>query len=223
MGGVAFFDLDGTLIAANSARLYVLQEFRAGRLPAREVAMAFGFLAAYRLGVADIAAAYERALRNLIGVEEAVFRAASERFFAEEVVRFEAAGARACLEAHRAAGDRLVLVTSSTSYVAEAARVHFGLEAALSTAYEVVDGRFTGRTSGTLCYGEGKVTVARAWAEARGLSLDAAAFYSDSRTDLPLLEAVGAPFVVAPDPRLRWSAWKRGWPVLDWGGPTRRP
>jgi len=219
MAGVAFFDLDGTLIAVNSARLYVLREFRAGRLRRRDVAKAFGFLAAYRLGVADIEEALRHALRLIEGRDEESLRRDSQRFWDEHVARYEARGARACIEAHRAAGDRVVLLTSSSAYVAEAARAHFGLEAAIATTYEVVDGRFTGRASGTISYGEGKVTLARAYADSVGRSLATSSFYSDSRTDLPMLAAVGHPFVVAPDPRLRLAAARRGWPVLDWGGP----
>jgi putative phosphoserine phosphatase/1-acylglycerol-3-phosphate O-acyltransferase len=39
--------------------------------------------------------------------------------------------------------------------------------------------------------------------------------YSDSLSDLPMLEAVGRPAVVHPGYRLRRIARRRGWPVLD--------
>ena len=48
------------------------------------------------------------------------------------------------------------------------------------------------------------------------MALDESFFYSDSFTDLPMLERVGQPRVVAPDPRLRRVARKRGWPILRW-------
>ena len=58
--------------------------------------------------------------------------------------------------------------------------------------------------------------VAEAWAKAVGVDLAQSAFYTDSTTDLPMLEKVARPFAVGPDPRLRRTARQRGWPVLDW-------
>jgi len=47
------------------------------------------------------------------------------------------------------------------------------------------------------------------------------AFYTDSFSDVPVLEAVGQPVAVNPDPRLRRRANKRGWRIVDWGTPAR--
>jgi phosphoserine phosphatase len=67
-----------------------------------------------------------------------------------------------------------------------------------------------------ICYGPGKVEVAEAWACANGVDLAASSFYSDSSTDVPMLERVGRPYAVHPDPRLALLARSRGWPILDW-------
>jgi phosphoserine phosphatase len=96
------------------------------------------------------------------------------------------------------------------------AREDFALDAALSQGYEVKDGVFTGEPLRPICYGKGKVEMAEAWAREHGVDLAASSFYSDSVTDVPMLERVGRPFVVAPDPRLRRIARARGWPALDW-------
>ena len=58
--------------------------------------------------------------------------------------------------------------------------------------------------------------VAETWARENGVDLAASSFYSDSSTDLPMLERVGHPFVVNPDPRLRLAARSRGWTILNW-------
>ena len=65
-------------------------------------------------------------------------------------------------------------------------------------------------------YGVGKVELANAFAETHGIDLDAELLLLDSITDLPMLERVGFPRVVNPDPRLLRIARRRGWPVLDW-------
>jgi phosphoserine phosphatase len=78
------------------------------------------------------------------------------------------------------------------------------------------DGALVGTFHTPLCYGSGKVAHAERWASDRAVDLDSSFFYTDSYSDLPMLERVGEPRVVAPDPRLAREAKKRGWPVLDW-------
>ena len=92
----------------------------------------------------------------------------------------------------------------------------FGLEAALFQKYEVRDGVFTGSPLKPICYGIGKVEVAQAWAGENGVDLAASTFYTDSSTDVPMLERVGRPVAVQPDLRLARIARVRGWPALDW-------
>ena len=68
-----------------------------------------------------------------------------------------------------------------------------------------------------VCYGEGKVKHAIAYAQKRGVSLDDCSFYTDSTADLAMLKAVGQPVVVNPDPRLMREAKAQGWEIVDWG------
>jgi phosphoserine phosphatase len=75
------------------------------------------------------------------------------------------------------------------------------------------DGRLTGRVTPPVCYGQGKVVWAERFAAEHDVDLDAGYFYTDSISDLPLLERVGHPVAVNPDPRLRRLADKRGWPI----------
>jgi HAD superfamily hydrolase (TIGR01490 family) len=212
----AFFDLDGTLLTVNSARLWLRRERRRGRVGAWQVARAALMLGGYRLGVLDMDRALRSALTTLAGLEEAAIRAETRAWWVEEVRPFVAPGARAVLEAHRRAGEPVVLLTSSSRYAAEMAREEFGLDDTLFQAYQVREGRFTGLPELPICYGRGKVEVAEAWARRHGVDLGRSAFYSDSSTDLPMLERVGRAFAVAPDPRLRVVARARGWPTLDW-------
>ena len=119
-------------------------------------------------------------------------------------------------EPYRQAGDLLVLLTTSSAYAAEAARRQFALHEVLCTRYEIRDGRFTGAIVDPVCFGVGKVTLAEALAGRLSIDLDRSSFYTDSVTDLPMLERVGHPRAVNPDGRLAREARRRGWPVLDW-------
>ncbi|MBN1772898.1 MAG: HAD-IB family hydrolase [Deltaproteobacteria bacterium] len=214
----AFFDLDGTLLSVNSGRLWLDRERRHGRVSALQTARAVGFLVGYHFGVVDIVDAMRQALQTIQGEREETLREWTRVWFESEVVpRHEAPGARPAVEAHRARGHALVLLTSSSPYESELATRYFGLDGFRCTRYELgPDGRFTGDLVLPLCYGEGKVHHAEAYAADHGLDLDRSYFYTDSNTDLPMLRRVPHPRVVKPDIRLRWEARRRGWPILDW-------
>jgi phosphoserine phosphatase len=68
-----------------------------------------------------------------------------------------------------------------------------------------------------IAYGDGKYLVAKKWADRNGVDLRACYFYSDSMSDGWLLEKVGHPVVINPDPRLRKHAEAKGWEIRDWG------
>src|SRR5512144_2450532 len=216
MRAAAFFDLDGTLLTVNSATLWLRRERRMGRVTPWQVARAALMLGSYRVGILDMESALRAALRPIRGVAEDAIRNETRIWWNEDVRRFAAPGARPVLARHRVAGDRLVLLTSSSRYAAEMAREEWGFDDTLFQLYEVQGGCFTGSPLLPICYGTGKVEVAERWAREHGVDLAASSFYSDSSTDVPMLERVGHPFAVHPDPRLRWIARLRGWPVLDW-------
>ena len=215
-GAAAFFDLDGTLLTVNSARLWLRRERRLGRIADWQLLLAAAMLGGYRIGVFAMESALRASLSTLRGVPEDFVRAETRTWWREEVRPFLAPGARAVLDRHRRVGNRLVLLTSSSKYAAEMALEEFGLDDALFQRYETRDGRFTGEPLLPICYGRGKVQVAEEWARGNGVDLARSSFYSDSSTDVPMLARVGHPFAVRPDPRLRLTARLRGWPVLDW-------
>jgi HAD superfamily hydrolase (TIGR01490 family) len=223
MRRAAFFDLDGTLLAVNSAALWVRRERSYGRLSRSQALRAAFFFAGYRLGVVDIEQALKTALQTIAGTEEQLLREAVRDWYVSEVAPLAAPGAFPILDAHRKRGDLLVLLTSSSLYAAEAAQVQFGLDDVVSMRYEVKGGRFTGEVIPPFCFGSGKVDRARIYAGERGIDLRSSSFYTDSMTDLPMLLAVGSPFVVNADPRLRWEARRRGWPSLDWHQTDSKP
>jgi HAD superfamily hydrolase (TIGR01490 family) len=217
----AYLDMDGTLLAVNSARLWLRREWRSGRVTPWQVVRAVLFLMAYRAGAVDIEHATREALETVAGLREDEVREWTRSWFEEEVTQHVAPGARPTVEAHRRAGHVLVLLTSASSYEAELAAELFGLDACLSSHYVVRDGTFTGEPILPLCYGAGKIRFAEDHAREVGIDVGASYFYTDSFTDLPMLERVVHPRVVCPDVRLRLAARRRGWPVLDWS--TSRP
>jgi HAD superfamily hydrolase (TIGR01490 family) len=214
---IAFFDLDRTLVDVNSAKLWIRRELREGYISKRQALKAAGWVVLYEMGFADIEDVIERAMGTLAGEDEAPVVERTSRFWHEEVRARIRPGARDAVEAHRAKGERVVLLTSSSNYLSIEAQEELGLDDILCNRFEVVDGVFTGTPQRPLCFGPGKVTHAEAYAAQHGVALADCAFYTDSFSDLPMLEAVGKPVVVAPDPRLRRHARRRAWTIAEWG------
>ena len=92
------------------------------------------------------------------------------------------------------------------------------IDTLIATEVELVDGKCTGRTSGTLNMREGKLARLQSWLRVEGwpeTALSEAVFYSDSSNDLPLLRAVGEPIAVDPDPKLREEAVASRWQIME--------
>jgi len=217
---IAFFDLDKTLIRRNSATLWVRFERAGGRMSGRQALQAMSWLLRYSVGGVDMAEPIRRGAAALAGQREADMRERVGRFYAELVRPLFRPGARAAVQAHRQAGDRVVLLTSSSNYVSELVCRDLGLDDYVCNRLEVdPTGCYTGRTLEPLCFGPGKVVLAERYVRQHGTALANAAFYTDSHSDVPMLEAVGRPVAVHPDPRLRRLARKRGWPTVNWDTP----
>jgi HAD superfamily hydrolase (TIGR01490 family) len=220
---IAFFDLDKTVLSVNSGVLWVRREAALGNLSKRQAVRAMVWLARYQLGFASAEQMVGEAVAQLVGTPAADLRQRTERFFLEEVQHTVRPGALEAIAAHRAANDALVLLTSSTDSLAGLAARQLGFEAILCNRLAVgPDGLHTGKVEGRICFGEGKLAHARAEAERRQVDLRRCVFYTDSYSDVSVMEQVGTPVAVNPDPRLRRRAQRAGWRVVDWGVPLRR-
>jgi phosphoserine phosphatase len=96
-----------------------------------------------------------------------------------------------------------------------------GMTAGIGTRSEVVDGMYNGALAGPFCYGPGKVTAMEEIARWDGLDLAQCYAYSDSASDLPMLQAVGHPVAVNPDKKLARHARAHGWPMVNFSQRTK--
>ena len=118
------------------------------------------------------------------------------------------------LSEHRGAGQDVVIVSTSGEEVVAPIGALLGAHSVIASRMRIADGRYTGEME-CYAYGEEKAVQVRRLAAERGYSLPDCYAYSDSVTDLPLLQAVGHPRVVNPDRALRRVATIRQWPVLS--------
>jgi HAD superfamily hydrolase (TIGR01490 family) len=125
------------------------------------------------------------------------------------------------MDLHRALGRQVFIVSSSSEEVVRPLAEHLGTVEILATRAKVdADGHYTGELE-FYCYGQNKAVAMREVAAREGIDLDASYAYSDSITDLPMLEAVGHPVAVNPDRDLRRDAEKRGWQIRYFRRPVR--
>jgi len=120
---------------------------------------------------------------------------------------------------HRLCGRDVVVVSASGEEIVAPIARALGATHAMATRMVVEDGKYTGAVA-FYCYGEGKAAAVRELAAHEGYSLEHCYAYSDSSTDLPMLEAVGHPAVVNPDRALRKEATARGWRILTFSRPV---
>ena len=217
MAIAAFFDVDGTLIARNSAQLYMRHLRRTGQARRRDVLRTVWFLLQYKLGLLDLDRALGATMNFVRGREEASLAADCAAWYRQEIRPFLLPSMCAAVAAHRDAGHLPVLLTSITKYLAQPIAADIGIEHVLVSELVVRDGIFTGEVVRPICYGRGKMHWAKQFSESHGVDLGRSYFYTDSITDLPVLEMVGRPRVVNPDPRLAREARRRGWPVMRLG------
>jgi HAD superfamily hydrolase (TIGR01490 family) len=200
--------------------LWVRRELALGYVSKRQALRAAMWLARYQLGFASAEVMLEEAVAEITGTREVDLRERTGRFYEQEVRSRYRPGGLEAVKAHRAASDRCVLLTSSSNYMSEHVQRQLKLDGVLCNTFEVdAKGRHTGKLVGRTCFASGKLAYAEAEAKAHGVALCDCTFYTDSYSDLSVLEVVGRPVPVNPDPRLRRLAAKKGWRVAQWGVP----
>jgi HAD superfamily hydrolase (TIGR01490 family) len=212
----AFFDIDHTVLEVNSGTKWVGYQWKNDRMRLVELLRALWWTVEYRFGLLDFEAMAARVVAQYRDLEVAPFEHEVAQWYRDEIEATICVEAREHIEEHRQAGHVLVLLTSATRFLSRPLSRALRIEHVLCTEVGEHGGRFTGQHLHPACYGPGKVLRAEAFAAAHGIDLQQSYFYSDSYSDLPMLERVGQPRVVNPDPRLRRVAQRRGWPTRTW-------
>ncbi len=212
----AFFDMDKTLVQKNTGRLYVRWRYRRGESGPIDVARVAWWSLQYTFGLVDADAVSRFAARTLSGRSEEAFAAECREWFAAMVVPYVTNAARREVARRRDEGLVPVILTGSSPYAARPLATELGIEHVVASSLEVAGGAFTGEVEPPLCFGRGKVARAERFAAEHGVDFAASAFYTDSISDLPMLERVGEARIINPDPRLARVAKRRGWPIERW-------
>jgi HAD superfamily hydrolase (TIGR01490 family) len=213
----ALFDMDRTLVRKETASLYVRFRIDSGDATWSDLLRTTVWVTQYTLGVLDAERVARIVIAEIRGMPETVMAARCDDWFSRYVEPHITDAGRVAVRRHREAGDLCAIVTGASPYTARPLAQRLGIDHVVSTVFEVDERRcFTGRPEMPLCLGDGKVERAESLARRQGFRLEDAVFYTDSISDLPLLERVAEPVVVNPDPRLARVAARRGWRVERW-------
>jgi HAD superfamily hydrolase (TIGR01490 family) len=223
----AFFDLDKTIIAKSST-LAFSRSFYAGGLISRGSVLRSAYAQfVYLVGgadhdqmekmrefLSDLSTGWDvQTVRDIV--------ADTLHHIVDPLVYDEAVS---LIEEHQLEGRDVVIVSASGAEVVEPIGEMLGADGVIATRMEIEDGRYTGQI-GFYAYAENKATAIEELAREKGYDLSRSYAYSDSMTDVHMLEIVGHPYAVNPDKELRKIAAARGWPVLWFSRPvalTRR-
>lgn len=214
---LAIFDLDETLIHGDCASLWSEQMARLDWVDGKSfLRRDHELMAAYGKGHLAMEDYMAFSLEPLAGrtPEEVIHLV--EPWVEDVIEPLIFSDACRCIAEHRRKGDRILVISASGEHLVGPIAGRLGIDEFLAINLEVVNGVYSGRTTGVLTYREGKITRLLEWLDQEEENLEGASFYSDSRNDLPLLLKVDHPYVVNPDPVLREHAEKNGWPVLSW-------
>ena len=220
----AFFDLDKTVIDRASIAAFGRPFMKGGLINRRVVARAAFSQLIYLYFGADeerLVRVRQSMLAMTKGWDRDQVRQIVRETLLETIEPIMYAEALELMEIHRAAGHRVYLVSASPEEIVLPLTDMLGVDGAICSRGEVdAEGRYTGRMA-FYAYGPEKATAMRELAARTGIDLSASSAYSDSATDLPMLEAVGRPVAVNPDRALAKVARERGWETLQFTKPIR--
>jgi len=219
----AFFDLDKTIIARSSALAFSRPFYEGGLINRRSVLRSGYAQFVYLVGGADHDQ-MER-MRRYLSEQAAGWHVQTVKDIVAETLHHivdplvydEAVN---LIEQHHLAGHDVVIVSTSGVEVVGPIGEMLGADRVIATRMVQQDGRYTGEIE-FYAYSANKAAAMIELAEQEGYDLAASYAYSDSSTDIPMLEAVGHPYAVNPDRALRKEATDRDWPMLVFAKPVR--
>ncbi len=214
----AFYDFDGTLVSSNVVTRYyqfarrIPGTLERWRRTATVVAGVPYWLALDAVSRAKFNQVFYRLYR---GIPRGWLDETAQAVFEREIKPKIYLGSAELLERDRADGCRLVLVTGGLDFEIEPAAKYFGFDDLLANKMIFDNDVATGRIEEPLLAEQGKVDAINAYIRGYNVDVSGSKAYSDSWSDLPMLECVGRPSAVNPEQRLRRLAERRGWPILD--------
>ncbi len=213
---IALFDLDHTILNDSSGKILALQALKKDILKRRDIMEGLFLSFLYKLGLMDGDKILARMSQWMHGMSEKWINNFIDEMMNMAMKPAIRDNALREIEYHLKNNALTVILSASVTHICKPIQDHLGMDDIICSTLEVSNGKFTGTTVGPYCYGIEKLNRAFDYCKNHGFALDNAWFYTDSVSDLPMLEAVGNPICVTPDRKLQNIAREKGWPINWW-------
>jgi len=210
---VHIFDVDLTVIRRTTAKYFLFLFIRLGYIRFSLVSCLLFDWIKYKLGFPNIDF-IENAVKKMSGLKKTDIDRVSEICFEKKIKPNIFLGAEQLIREAVKREELVIFATSSFDFLIRPLERYFGIEGSLSSQMEYSDGLTTGNLVGYSLFGSKKKDAVQIWLEQNNICPQDVSFYSDSYTDIPLLEYCGNPVAVNPDRILKRKAKKYGWKIL---------
>ena len=207
------FDVDLTVVRKTTAQYFLITAMREKVIRFSQISrLPFDWIK-YKLAFPDNDF-IENTVKKLSGIKKCDLERVSVSCFENNIKANIYSGAARLIHDARQKGEKVIFATSSFDFIIRPIEHFFGIEGSLASQMEYSGGITTGNLVGYSFFGQKKKSAAGLWMEENNIRPEDACFYSDSYTDIPLLEYCGKAIAVNPDRILKQKAKKRGWEIL---------
>ncbi|WP_461255704.1 HAD family hydrolase [Treponema sp. R80B11-R83G3] len=210
---VHIFDVDHTVVRKTSTEYFVQMALKEKVIRYSQISHLLIDWVKYKLAFPNNDF-IENTVKKLAGIEKDVLESVSDSCFKKRIKPNIYTGAKSIIEEALKNGEKVIFATSSFDFIIKPLEQFFGIEGSVACKLEYSQGKTTGNLVGYSSFGPKKKTAAVEWMESNAVNPQNVSFYTDSYTDLPLLEHCGNPVAVNPDGILERKAKKRGWRIL---------
>jgi len=210
---IHIFDVDQTVVKKTTAQYFILTALEEKILRFSQISRLPFDLIKYKLARPDLDF-IENTVKKLAGIKKSELERVSEICFNTRIKQNIFSGAAQMIRSILEKNEKVLFATSSFDFIIKPLEDFFGIQGSLATKMEYKDGITTGKIDGYSVFGPKKKIASLEWIALNGINLKDVCFYSDSYTDIPLLEVCSTPIVVNPDRILEKNAIKNGWQII---------
>jgi|GEM_PF-3656390 len=213
---VAFIDVDRTIFSVNSGNILVWKAFTGKLMGINQLLKAFWYAVLYRLRIGNASDIIDKMALWTEGVKAEEFEKLCQKIFEtylKKKIRPEIINEVKILIED---GIKPVILSAALSAICKPTALILDIQEVICSELAVINGKYTGFPQGKINYAEEKLSRVIDYCKQNKINLNDASCYSDSFSDIPVLQSVGLAFCISPDKRLRNKAKKMNWKILDW-------
>jgi HAD superfamily hydrolase (TIGR01490 family) len=211
----AFFDLDRTIINANSGKLLMQYAYKKGLVTKKDLLKAIWLSVIFRLNLMDTLKIIDKMVSWLKGGSETAINELSQEIFSNEIIHSVRNEISSEISFHKREGAGVVILSSAIFPICKQVADYLSMDDVICSNLEVYGGFYTGHVAGKLCFGSEKAIRLVDYCKSKGINARLAWYYGDAISDLQVLSSVGTAVCVSPDRKLKRIALRKGWRIIS--------